>query len=1016
MKKFYSLVLMAAALLIGTNVWAVNVASLSQIQEAIDNTPVGGTVDLTLTTDVSVDAPIQIYAKKAEAGKTVNLNLAGNTITASAKVAVIELLKGTLNLVGPGTIATTQNYEAIRVYGAFDDVPNWSNLNIGNGVRVTSESEATGDDLKANAISIIEFSAPYYTYVKPEYAGQDLKDIDPEEYKVASYITKNNGTIAYQNTPVYTSSTTASVKALFAANKIDYGAGYYTAGTSVKTYTKSGVSYSWVKVGSIRYAAYGVNVDVQEGAYIYASKYGIKVNGNIKTKGVYSPYIHIANGAEVKVAPEANQAVAVYSSGYGVFVIEGEVHGSTGVYVKGGSVIVEDGAKIYSDNNTGNGIGQLGKGSGIDAGGNAIAIEGRNGNYTSEGVSVQINGGTITAGEGAYAVQNLNNAEAQEVPTAVTISGGEFNGGQIAGCVAIDNSDPEHPVEVELTGGTFTGDIETLIAAVDDGENIIQEIVEQGEQGSTVVIGKKEDGDVVDAPTTSDEIEEFAFDEDKDIVKLNATDADIEKTLEEDLVEVKYLSLTGSGAFTSTVTVADGQTLKVGQIVMNANGRIIVEAGATLIVTGENGIFAENIENLVLETEEGKHSSFLLTPDVNNNYHPKATVQFVSKSYNVSATNYRNQRFGIPTIGALESITAEYQGSPVQTRIWGYFNGSWVVIGDLNTGAEFDKSKMNQPFAYYQMNNKADDTGSIITMTGNLVGVANPELEVTANNWSTFANSFMANMNAAAMLDMFDGHDNIDQSLQTYTPTSANTFAWFPFNFSNILMGEIVNIEPMQAFIIKNNGEADQLQMNYKSMVWDEFPGAGKAPRRRVAAANDMTTARIEVRNAAGVYDFVTLLEDNRFDAEYNNGYDAEKVMNNTLDLYTVGAKNQATLATDNLNNTYVGLNCEEAGTYTISFSHINGAELTLVDHETGARVAMVEGNTYEFTAAANTVNDYRFEIVESAKLPTAIENTEAVKSAKGIYTITGQFVGEMNVWNTLPAGIYVINGEKRVK
>ena len=87
-----------------------------------------------------------------------------------------------------------------------------------------------------------------------------------------------------------------------------------------------------------------------------------------------------------------------------------------------------------------------------------------------------------------------------------------------------------------------------------------------------------------------------------------------------------------------------------------------------------------------------------------------------------------------------------------------------------------------------------------------------------------------------------------------------------------------------------------------------------------------------------------------------------------------------------------------------------------MVDHETGAQVAMVEGNTYEFTAAANSANDYRFEIVGAAKLPTAIENTEAVKSAKGVYTITGQYVGEMNVWNTLPAGIYVVNGEKRVK
>ena len=120
--------------------------------------------------------------------------------------------------------------------------------------------------------------------------------------------------------------------------------------------------------------------------------------------------------------------------------------------------------------------------------------------------------------------------------------------------------------------------------------------------------------------------------------------------------------------------------------------------------------------------------------------------------------------------------------------------------------------------------------------------------------------------------------------------------------------------------------------------------------------------------------------------------------------------------ATDNLENTYVGFQSVNGGNYTIEFANVQGEELTLIDHETGAQVAMVEGNTYEFTAAANSVNDYRFEIVESAKLPTAIENTEAVKSAKGVYTITGQYVGEMNVWNTLPAGIYVVNGEKRVK
>ena len=123
-----------------------------------------------------------------------------------------------------------------------------------------------------------------------------------------------------------------------------------------------------------------------------------------------------------------------------------------------------------------------------------------------------------------------------------------------------------------------------------------------------------------------------------------------------------------------------------------------------------------------------------------------------------------------------------------------------------------------------------------------------------------------------------------------------------------------------------------------------------------------------------------------------------------------------AIFATDNLENTYVGFSTVKGGKFTISFANVEGREFTLVDHETGARVAIAEGNTYEFTADANTANDYRFEIVGRANMPTAIDNTEAVKSVKGVYTITGQYVGEMNVWNTLPAGVYVVNGEKRVK
>ena len=78
--------------------------------------------------------------------------------------------------------------------------------------------------------------------------------------------------------------------------------------------------------------------------------------------------------------------------------------------------------------------------------------------------------------------------------------------------------------------------------------------------------------------------------------------------------------------------------------------------------------------------------------------------------------------------------------------------------------------------------------------------------------------------------------------------------------------------------------------------------------------------------------------------------------------------------------------------------------------------MAVEEGRTYTFSATANTVADYRFQLVGRRNAATALENTEAVKAVKGIYTLTGMYLGEMNIWNTLPAGVYVVDGAKRVK
>ena len=213
----------------------------------------------------------------------------------------------------------------------------------------------------------------------------------------------------------------------------------------------------------------------------------------------------------------------------------------------------------------------------------------------------------------------------------------------------------------------------------------------------------------------------------------------------------------------------------------------------------------------------------------------------------------------------------------------------------------------------------------------------------------------------------------------------------------------------MQAFILHNHGTVSEVStLNYKDMVWT--PGSSSAAPRRFAANNNSAKLRIIVTNEDGVWDNVKMTEST------SNSHNAEKYMNDDVNIYATADVKYGIVATNDLEDTYLGFSTVKGGNFTISFANVEGREFALLDHETGAQVAMVEGNVYEFTAAANTTNDYRFEIVSANKVATAIDNVEATKSVKGIYTITGQYVGEMNVWNSLPAGIYVVDGAKRVK
>ena len=274
MRKLYSLVLMAIALLIGTNAWAT---SRDEIQQQIDQASNGGIVNITLNSDVTIDTPIRIYAKKDITGKTVNIDLAGHTISNANNnnTVLIELLKGTLNITGEGTISqgsTADGAVAIKVYGYEDPVvENWSVLNLGEKVIVSSTDEG---------VSVYGLFGPYYTYVKHS-SGETVYDYDGKVYdgttgvhyynEYSTYSTYKYGSSSYSGHPLIASGAIDYVTSYPAYYKWTSGGyGCSTSGTNkyVSYYEKS--------------KAFGVNITIA--GNVHAKKYESSNNHKVKQK------------------------------------------------------------------------------------------------------------------------------------------------------------------------------------------------------------------------------------------------------------------------------------------------------------------------------------------------------------------------------------------------------------------------------------------------------------------------------------------------------------------------------------------------------------------------------------------------------------------------------------------------------------------------------------------------------------------------------------------------------------
>ena len=506
---------------------------------------------------------------------------------------------------------------------------------------------------------------------------------------------------------------------------------------------------------------------------------------------------------------------------------------------------------------------------------------------------------------------------------------------------------------------------------------------------------------------------------------------------ENQTVEVHALDIQGEGQ----MIVKDGATLVIGNgglvSTNNTMTQIVVEAGGTVAI-GNGGIEQQGTATPVEIQSDGTKSGVLLIDPNTPSADAEALAEVTVYTHAYKSGDIEHwQQLATPVKGNGMSITPLGVGQQdgVYTSIygWDYSSDSWVRVPGMPEGsgdvtyfgkAGWSGDDILTPFAAYNLiNNRLPNEEAIAyKFKGKLVGNDDMTLTFPANGFCVFGNSYTAPIDLTTLFAQIQNDmasTNIDPCVYVYN-SIADRFEsvnagglWL----KSIGFGDVAftQIPAQQAFVMNLlSGGSAQSAVDYAKCVWGNTNVNKNVPIMAPKRVDNTLSAVLNINVTDGAStDRVILMEDNQFSSAYDKGYDAEKYMNGSFNIYAIAERNLAMVATNDIEGTELTFAAGNAVNYTMTFGKTMG-DFVLVDRANNNQVAIVEGGIYTFAAQPNATAEARFAIVPVAKMPTAIENTEVKASVKGIYTITGQYMGEN--FNVLPAGVYVVDGVKIVK
>lgn len=953
MKKLFSIVLVAAGMLMSANAGVVT--DPAQLQAALN---AGGTVQLggsaedfviptTLTLEIKGEATLDlnghnlVYAYDPETKKGVgdNSNYQGR---------MINLKQGTLNVInslpasGGSILNNTDTYDRLASTGAADKdksyafgyYANATATKLSKGTEIVVFSVTGSADKAAENYSVLNISSEVTVSTPQGKVGIIINAADANAklpYASYQYVAKSTST-GFSTTKLtygYSFGVVLNVSGRVHGEKygvqvsgnisVAPGLGLGYDCTNVPT----GVSFEDAKTAAAEkgYDKYICN-------WTWDAAFEALKEKTFTQENSHFPIVNINSTADVSANPTVTaNGNGFYAGGYAIVTIKGYVHGSNGAYIKAGDITIED-AVIKSENPVYVEI----TGKDREGSGNAITIE-SNKSYPGE-TTIVIKGDSKIESTAGYAIEETVTNSIASTTEIVQIEGGSFKGGEQGGVIF-----DEKTVNVEVEDGNFSNpDVnkymsgDNYIILNDDGTVVVNH-VEPGESKPVFVEDQEISGQEALTWNTAKE--------------QNITTAD---------ANVGYFNMQKG-----TVNVKANATLTVNRLVMGTGARIVVEVGGRLIVDGDMGIVANQAENITIQVQENNEGvgmgQFLFNPAVNSNRHPMATVVFNSKAFNKTELV---QFFACPMIArGVESITSSNNAYQSVFQIW---NGKkWILVGSIGSVVNIDYSKFDTPFAICNVMGTNPSTDLLsYTFKGQLLGNTQPEGFKIHKGWAQAGNSWTGDANPTAMIAELASL-GCNPVVYTYEQ-SGNTIVW---NGHDQDLDVIDKVEPMQPLLFHNESGSTITHdiMNYENLVWNFRNGVDAAPARNL----DITKAAIRIAAANGVADRVVVAE-----ADKNS---IEKYPNEAIRVYASADKEYDIFAAANLQNTYVGFNCVEAGTYTVSFNGVQGDNLVLVDLVNNREIAIVEGAEYQFEAKANTVNPAHFQVRKVAEVATNVEN-----------------------------------------